>query len=363
MTVRRIGRTVLVLAFAAGIGGAVYQSLHREPAKAPGTDGASPEEPPVAKVKVVAIKEGTINVTVTAFGTVEAAQGATQTFSVPFESRVMRVLVVSGQQVESEDPLVELEPSPDTQLRLEQAYQERDAAKNQRDLARQRLEMKLSTRQDLLQAEQTLAAAELLVQSMESRGMARRQTIRANLRGIVSRVDVQQGQIVPAGAALVEIIEQGQVVVRLGLENEDVARLQAGQGVRIEPVHGPEQGFEGKILRITREVDPQTRLVGVYVAPPAGARLLLNQYVRGRVVTESRTGLVVPAEAVLPEEGSQVLYTVEDGHAVKREVEAGPESGDQTLVRGNGLQAGQQVVTVGNSQLEDGMAVEVQGAR
>jgi membrane fusion protein (multidrug efflux system) len=362
MTVRRIGRTVLVLAFVAGVGGAVYWTLLRDPATAPGTESVRPEETPVAKVKVVPLKEGTINVTVTAFGTVEAAQGGTEAFSVPFESRVTHVLVVGGQQVESEDPLVELEPSPDTQLRLEQAYQERNAAKNQRDLARQRLEMKLSTRQDLLQAEQTLAAAELLVQSMESRGMARKQTIRANVRGIVSRVDVQQGQIVPAGAALVETIEQGQIVVRLGLESEEVSRVQAGQGVRIEPVHGLEEGFEGKILRITREVNPQTRLVGVYIAPAAGARLLLNEYVRGCVVIESKTGLVVPSEAVLPEDGSHVLYTVEDGHAVKREVEPGPENEDRTLVRGNGLQAGQQVVTVGNSQLEDGMAVDVQGA-
>lgn len=359
MKARRVGITFGLLA-AVGIAFCVvYGYLHHRPTAGMRAESGEPGVRPVAKVEVVPIKEGTIDVTTTAFGTVEAALGETETFSVPFESRVTRVLVVDGQQVKAGDPLLELEPSPDTLLQLNEARQQRDTARNQRDMAKQRLEMKLATRQDLLQAEQTLSAAEITVRSMEDRGIDGSKILRADAHGIVSRVDVQQGQIVPTGAALVETIGQNQIVVRLGVESEDANRLHLGQDVRVEPVNDNVGAFLGKILRVTREVDPQTRLVSIYVTPAADAQLLLNEYVRGIIVIESRHGLIVPSEAVLPGDGAGILYTVTDGHAVKHEVKLGPESNGQVCITDKSLQIGQPVVTVGNSQLEEGMAVEL----
>jgi len=362
MNARRIAMMSVFLALAGIALYAGYRYQHRAPAAGAEAESGEPPVQPVAKVAVVPIKEGSVDVTTTAYGTVEAAPGATQTFSVPFESRVTRVIVVAGQTLKSEDPLVELEPSPDALLQLNQARQQRDAARNQQDLAQQRLEMKLTTRQDVLQAEQALAAAELNVRSMEGRGIDGKKTIHADAQGIVSRVAVQPGQIVPAGAALVETIGQNQIVVRLGVESEDATRLRDGQDVRIEPVNSAAAVFGGRILRVTRQVDPQTRLVSVYVTPEEDAHVLLDEYVRGRIIVASERGLVVPSQAVLPEDAASVLYTVANGHAVKHEVKLGPEDNGQVIVTGESLQAGQPVVTVGNSQLEEGMAVALESA-
>jgi membrane fusion protein, multidrug efflux system len=357
---KRIGTAFGVLCLA-GIAGYVGTRVLFSP-PSPGTPAESGglTVGPVARVEVVPIREGTVDVVTTAIGTVEAALGETETFSVPFESRITRVRVVDGQPVEAGEVLVELEPSPDAVLQVRQARQERDAARNQLDLAKQRMEMKLLTRQDLLQAEQALSAAELSVRSMEERGMNGEKTLRADAQGIVSRVDVQQGQVVPGGSALVETIGQNQIMVRLGVESEDANRLQVGQEVLLEPVYADAERFGGKIFRMTREVNPQTRLVSVYVTPEAGAPLLLNEFVRGRMIIESQRGLVVPSEAVLPGDGAPVLFTVADGHAVKHEVELGPEGDGQVVVIGPSLRVGEPVVTAGNSELEVGMAVNVE---
>jgi len=223
---------------------------------------------------------------------------------------------------------------------------------------KQREGMKLATRQEVLQARQALQAADLRVQSLERRGIDGRRTLAAAGAGIVSRIDVQPGQIVPAGGPLVETIGEGQISVRLGVESVDAGRLTAGMKVSIQPVNDPQAAFGGKVRRIGRAVDPQTRLVSVLVTPDAGAHLLLNQYVRGTVSVSSRRGLVAPASAVLPEGDASVLYTVRDGRAVRHEVKVGLQNGRQVELKAPGLQAGQMAVVEGNSELEDGMAVD-----
>jgi membrane fusion protein (multidrug efflux system) len=61
---------------------------------------------------------------------------------------------------------------------------------------------------------------------------------------------------------------------------------------------------------------------------------------------------------VLPDGGKHVLFTVKDGKAVKHEVKPGLGTDQLLEVAGGGLQAGDLVVTLGNYELEDGMAVQ-----
>ena len=178
---------------------------------------------------------------------------------------------------------------------------------------------------------------------------------------MVSRVDVQEGQIVAAGAPLLATIGQNQINVRLGIENEDLANLRVGQSVHLLPVNAPEsQAVEGHIHLITREVNPQTRLADVFVALPPGARLLLNDFIEGKIQVAAGDVLVLPRSAVLPEEDRYVAYTVEKGHAVKHIVDVGMENDRQVQVLGGDLREGQEVVVQGNAELQDGMAVQVE---
>lgn len=328
--------------------------------------GQSPSAPtetagPVAHVKVIALRRDRIEETLTAYGTVVAAPGEARTFSVPFECRVRKVLVTGGQMLKPDTPLIEIEPSPETQLQFDQARIERESAAEQLKLLEQRLELKLATRQDLLPAQQRVHDADLRMQSMEQRGVEGPRTIRSVSSGLVSQIAVQAGQIVPAGTVLVETIGENQITVRLGVESEDVGRLQAGQAVRLLPVDlSGTRLVEGRIRLITQQVNPVTRLVDVFVTPTRGGRLLLNQYVKGRIVIAAQDALVVPRAAALPESDHYVLYTIEKGHAVKHTVRIGLENPTEVQVIGDDLQAGQSVVTIGNSELQDGMAVQVE---
>ena len=214
---------------------------------------------------------------------------------------MVKVLVRPGQTIAAADPLIEIEPSPDTLLQLNEARDNRDTAEAGLKLAQERLQLKLATRTDLLQAQQQYQAAELRLKSLQKRGIGGAQVIRAGAEGMVSRVDVQEGQIVAAGAPLLATIGQNQINVRLGIENEDLPNLRIGQPVRLLPVNAAKsQTVEGHIHLITWEVNPQTRLADVFVTLPPNARLLLNDYIEGKIQVAAGDVLVLPRSAVLP---------------------------------------------------------------
>lgn len=194
---------------------------------------------------------------------------------------------------------------------------------------------------------------------MLKRGVDGPRTIRSDSTGIVNKIAVQAGQIIPPGNVLVEAINENRITVQLGIESEDIARVQEGQAVRLVPVNGPERRpMEGSVRLIARQVNPQTRLVDLFVAPAPNSQMVLNQYMQGEIVIAAQDTLVAPRGAALPEGDHYVLYTVQNGKAVRHIVHLGVENPTQVEVVGSGLQAGEPVVVVGNSELQDGMAVQ-----
>jgi len=66
----------------------------------------------------------------------------------------------------------------------------------------------------------------------------------------------------------------------------------------------------------------------------------------------------VPRSAVLPDADKQVLFTVKDGKSVRHEVNVGISAGDRVEVQAPDLHPGDAVVTLGNYELTDGMAIQ-----
>ncbi len=177
---------------------------------------------------------------------------------------------------------------------------------------------------------------------------------------MVSEIAAAPGQLVALGAPIVTVVGEEHIAVRLGVESEDIDAVRVGLAVELAPVGAPADRIVGGAVRlVTRKVNPETRLVDVYVAPAAGARLLLDDMVRARMAVRSDTGLVVPRAAVHPVDGAHVLFTVEGGRARRHEVGVGLEDGERLQVDGAELSEGQLVVVEGNAELTDGMAVAV----
>ncbi len=351
---------VIILCLAAG-GYWFYRGLGPH-AKTP--EEAAEQSAPVAEVSIVPLKTGRLSTFVTAYGDVVPAPGAIKVVSVPYESRVRRVMVSEGQKVSRGEALVEVEPSPNTQLQFEQAQTASGIAAQKLAHVRELFALKLATNAQLLQAEEAARQASTRLESLRKRGVDGKRIIRSVAAGLASKVYIQEGAIAGAGNPLVDIVSQNRLEVRLGVEPGDVARLVPGQSVRLSYVNisgAPE--ISGRIRKISRAVNPSTRLVDVFVALPPSAGYLLGEYIESRIKTASSCGLIVPRSAVLPENGEHVLFTVQNGHAVRHSVQVLLENDRQALVSGAGLKPGEKAVVLGNYELTDGMAVRITGTR
>ena len=221
--------------------------------------------------------------------------------------------------------------------------------------------MKLATNQDLSAAEKTASDAEAQLTSLQRAGAGGDNRIHSDMSGVIAKVDAQDGQIVPPGGPLVEIVAENEIEVKLGVEAEDLSAAQEGAPITIVPVNDPSAAkVQGKIRLITRRIDPATRLVDVYVVLPEGTKLLLDGYVRGEIQRTEKDTLVVPRSAVLPNESREFeVFTVANDRARRHTVKIGAENPTEMQVIADDLHDGDLVVTVGNYELEDGTAVEI----
>ena len=316
---------------------------------------------PVAQVQIAKVERKAITEKLIAYGSVIAQPGKTHSVSVAFETRVRHILVAPGQFVQENNPLTEIELSPAAQVQFQQAKNAAEAARKELKQTQERFNLKLATNQDLSAAEKTARDAEVQLTTLQRAGAGGDNRIHADMAGVIAKVNVQDGQIVAPGSPLVEIVAENEIEVKLGVEPEDLSAAQNGAPIAIFPMNDPTAAkVDGSIRLVTRRVDPATRLVDVYVALPEGTKLLLDGYVRGEIQRTEKNALVVPRSAVLPSESREYeVFTVANNRAVRHTVKMGAENPKEVQVIAEDLHEGDPVVTVGNYELEDGMAVEI----
>src|ERR1700730_3713023 len=178
---------------------------------------------PVAQVQVAKVERKTITEKVIVYGSVVAQPGKTHSASVAFETRVRHILVAPGQFVQENDPLIEIELSPGAQVQFQQAKNAAEAGRKELKQTQERFNLKLATNQDLSAAEKTARDAEAQLTSLQRAGAGGDSRIHSDMRGVIAKVDVQDGQIVPAGGPLVEIVAENEIEVKLGVEAEDLS--------------------------------------------------------------------------------------------------------------------------------------------
>jgi RND family efflux transporter MFP subunit len=324
------------------------------------SEPAAQVDGPVVAVKVHPLRRGDIEETLTAYGSVAAEPGKSVSLSVPYESSVVRMLVVPGQSVKTGDAVVEVAPSTATRLQIKQAKATLDNAQIELKQTTQRYDLKLATNQELNLARKTVDDASLVLRSLMNEGVESNAPLESPVDGIVTTLGAQAGQIVPAGGILAEVVAADAIEVRLGVEPEDLDALAAGANLTLFPVNQPGAGgVPGRVRLVAGSVNPATRLVDAFAALPAESRFLLGGYVRAEFVRQVTDVLLVPASALLLGPDDLRIFTVRDGKAIGHTVKVGVRNKDEAEVHGEGLAPGADVVIEGNYELEDGMRLEV----
>jgi RND family efflux transporter MFP subunit len=324
---------------------------------------ASQEAHPTVLVQTAKVEKKTIDETLTVYGRVQADPKSEVSVSVPQPGLIKRLFVRAGDPVTKGQPLAEFETSPIARLGFQQAQNALDLAKAEAARAEELAQKSIIAKSQLDIVRQKLADAQARFdEEKQLGGSAATIALNSPHEGIISQVGVSLGDRVAADKAIATVASADNLVVVLGLEPEDAARVTSGSTIKLDAVFDEPVSKAGIISAVGRVINPATRLVDAIATLPDDND---NQLMIGTIVTASvhlgtHTSLVVPTSAVLKDAAGDHVFVIQSGKAKRVPVVPGLPAGDKRIAVSGSLSEGDEIVSVGNYELTDGAAVRVQ---
>jgi membrane fusion protein (multidrug efflux system) len=268
---------------------------------------------------------------------------------------VEAVEVEEGQAVTRGQELVRVD-TRELEQRVAEAEALHRQADAQQDRAEALFERRSITQKDLDDAitskdvaEARLASAKLDLEKSK---------VKAPWSGRVTDKRVEVGDYVVPGQPVVELVEVSRLKVRAPAPASDVPYLKVGVPAEVRVDAFPGETFEGKVVRLAAELDPDARTLDVEVEiPNRDGRLRPGMLARVKIPRRTLKGaLLLPLESVVDLGDRRVVYVVEDGLAHRREIELGPTVGERVVIQ-KGLSADDRVVVEGTQNVAEGQAV------
>jgi membrane fusion protein (multidrug efflux system) len=358
---RMIGMLTVTMVIVAGLGFVKFQQIQTAIA-----EGAAFQPPPEAVTTVVAQEEAW-PVTLSAIGTMAAVQGVTVSADLP--GTVERIQFDSGRAVRAGDVLAVLDTRQE-QAQLAAIEARRELARVTFDRVQQLLNEKVISKAEFDRATAELQQTD--AQLGEIRAVIQRKTITAPFSGVLGIRQVNLGQYLAGGDALVTLQALNPIYVNFGVPQQSAGQVPVGRVVKITTEDGGGHEWSGRVSALDSMVDEATRNIQVQATlPNPDGKLRPGMFVQAEVsVGPSQSVIVLPASSINYAPYGDSVFVVadlkgEDGKSYRgvrqQLVKVGPARGDQVSVL-SGLKPGEEVVTSGLFKLRNGAAVQINNA-
>ena len=324
---------------------------------------AAMQPPPEAVTTIVAERQEWPS-TLDAIGTAAAVQGVTVSADLP--GIVERIAFESGQAVHQGDVLVQLDTrqevaqlaAAEAQLQLARLNHERMAGLIQHDAV---------SRAEFDAAAAAHSGAEARVR--EIKATIERKTIRAPFTGVLGIRQVNLGQYMSGGAAVVPLQALDPIYVNFGVPQQHAGEMKPGRKVTVTAADAGGIEITGRVSALDSVIDPTTRNVQVQAtfANPGG-KLRPGMFVQTRVTLgPAQPVITVPASAISYAPYGDSVFILADlkspqgasYRGVRQQVVTlGGARGDQVAVL-TGINPGDEVATSGVFKLRNAAAVQV----
>jgi membrane fusion protein (multidrug efflux system) len=321
------------------------------------------QPPPEAVTSIVAHREQW-PATMTVIGTMEAVQGVTVSADLP--GAVARIAFESGKSVHAGDILVELDTRQE-RAQLASLEAQRDLAKVNFGRMQQLVDDGVISRMEYDQASSQQKATEANV--AEIRATIERKTIRAPFSGILGIRQVNLGQYLSAGQAIVSLQALNPIYVNFGVPQQALSQVVIGHAVRVAKEDQPSVAFSGRVTAVDSVVNEATRNIQIQatLSNPEG-KLRPGMFAQVEVpLGAARSVIALPASAINYAPYGDSVFVITDlkdpsGKAYRgvqqQFVKVEGSHGDQVAVV-SGVNPGDEVVTSGVFKLRNGAAVQV----
>jgi membrane fusion protein (multidrug efflux system) len=314
--------------------------------------------PPPTAVTTDIAKKTDWQPTMDSVGSLVAVNGVT--VSTDLAGIVSQIAFESGSKVRAGELLVHLDTKQE-EAQLRQAEAQRDFALISLKRNKELLGKHAVAQADCDNAEASYRQAQSSVDQYAA--LIARKTIRAAFDGIAGIRQVNLGQYLKEGDAIVALQAFDPIYVNFSLPQQDLSKLGVGMKVELQVDAFGSQIFSGKITAINSMVDQATRNVQVQATLPNGDyKLRPGMFTKvSVVVNESKSVVAIPATAVHYAPYGNSIFIVSEmkdqqGKTYKgvREqfVKVGQTRGDLVAVD-SGLNPGEEIVTSGVFRLRN----------
>lgn len=359
MAKRMILTLAAVLALIAGLGFAKFRQI--ETAKAVFAGAPTPS---TAVTTVVAKREMWPS-TLQVIGTAAAIQGVTVSADLP--GTVDTIHFESGKVVQVGDVLVELDTRQE-KAQLAAAQADWDLAKINYDRQEKLVAQGVVARTEYDNASAQQKSTEAHVG--EIKATIERKTIRAPFSGILGIRQINLGQYLAAGAAIVSLQSVNPIYVNFGVPQQQSPQVRIGGTLRLTSDDLPGVQFSGRVTAVDSVVNEATRNIQVQatLANPQG-RLRPGTFVQVELgLGANRQIIPLPASAINYAPYGDSVYVVTDIQDAKtgktfrgvrqQFVKVEGARGDQVGIV-SGVNPGDEIVSAGVFKLRNGVPVQV----
>ena len=212
---------------------------------------------------------------------------------------------------------------------------------------------RLTATRDAANARVKVAEAQL----GETRARIRRLDITAPADGLVLDRNVEPGQVVSGGSAvLFRIAEKGEMELRARVSEADLAQMHTGQSVSVTPV-GVAKSFVGQIWQVSPIIDATTRQGSARIALAFAPELRPGGFASAEIRAGTISAPLLPESALQADNvGNYVFVVGPDNKVSRRRVKLAMVTG-QGVAIAQGLSGSEKVVLRAGAFLSEGETV------
>jgi membrane fusion protein, multidrug efflux system len=304
-------------------------------------------------VSVVTVQPGQFNNYVQIQGRIDAQDNVT---AYPQASGAITAIYVKvGDHVNKGETLVQLDNSVLLQ-NIAQAQTQVNLMGQLFQRQKNLWDQKIGTEVQFLQAQTNYQSAQKQLAGLKQQADLYR--IVSPIAGTVDQMDLKLGQVASPGQTGIRVVNADLLKVKADVPESYSASVNEGDEVKIV-FPDIADSLTTKVTFAGKVIDPSSRSFGVEIKLPHNKEYRPNMTAVLKIVDYSKhNALSVPINSIQKSDDGDFVFVNENGTAKRKNIKEGATAGDKTEIT-SGLTAGDQVITAGASDVEDGDKIKV----
>lgn len=270
--------------------------------------------------------------------------------------RVTGIFFKEGQYVRKDAVLLRINDA-DLQAQLQKLLSNKQLAETNESRQKRLLEKEAISRQEYDIAQTNLNG--ILADIENLKVQISKTVIRAPFDGTLGLRYISNGSYISPSSRIATLTNTSPAKLDFSVPAKYAQLVRQGSKIQFT-VEGSPRQYGGSVYAVETKVDPETRSLLLRAVSPNNDRTLVpGSFARINVVLNTHgNAIVVPTEAIIPEQAGQKVFVVRNRKAESVPVEIGLRN-DRTVEIRSGLHVGDSLITAGTQLVKPGGEVDI----